>query len=53
MHIIMREALLVRERVMMERQQDPTLKYDHLRGHEPELLGRVPAAYLASYIGIS
>lgn len=53
MDLIMKEALMVRENVDLERWGDPSLKYNYLRQHAPELLRRIDPIYLASFIGVT
>lgn len=53
MHLIMKEAIMVRETVLLERRGDPSLKYDYLRQHAPDLLRRVDPRYLASFVGVT
>jgi hypothetical protein len=48
-----KEILMVEDHDRLERERDPSLKYDYLRQHAPELFRRVDPVHLASFIGIT
>lgn len=52
-HLVVKEILLVEDNVRLERERDPSLKYDYLRQHAPDLFRRVDPVHLASFIGVT